>query len=504
MDISLRKSKTKASSPQLYAAVDLGSNSFHMVVVSVAKGHVQIINRIKQKVRLASGLDDENMLDDDSMQRGWQCLAMFAERLQDIDSENIRIVATATIRLANNAESFIQEAERILNHSIRVISGEEEAKQIYRGVAYTSVSQGNTLVIDIGGASTEVVVGNGLEPLDLVSLNMGCVTYMDRYFPDGKLTKKAFNNAIKAAKEMLKPVLKQFVVFNWEQCLGASGTPQAIDEMLTAQGLNDHIRLPHLLRFKEDCCSCKHIDKLALVGLHEHRRSIFPSGLAILIALFESLKIDAMQISGGALREGIIYNMLEERHPLRERVQTLEQLVERFHIDQQQANRVKNLSLHFLQQLQIPNPPGFDLKVVLEVAAMLHEIGLQIEYKKHHLHGAYILQNLPLIGFNRQQQDCIRILVKNHRENIDTESLQTLFPELRQGLSVLIRIIRLADLLCVRRKDDVLPNIQLSWKDALLKVEFPENWLVQHPLIHAELTAEKLMQAEVSWHFQFS
>ncbi|MCY7295700.1 Ppx/GppA phosphatase family protein [Alteromonas sp. a30] len=503
MDISLRQPQLKVT-PDLYAAVDLGSNSFHMVVVSVAKGHVQIINRIKQKVRLASGLDKNNNLDDASMIRGWQCLAMFAERLQDIPSDNIRIVATATIRLAKNADVFVAEAEKILNHSIRVISGEEEARQIYSGVTYTSVSQGNTLVIDIGGASTEIIIGNGFEPIDLVSLNMGCVTYMERHFPKGKITKKGFDEAIKAAKEMLAPVLPQFTAFSWEHCLGASGTPQALDEMLSAQGINDSIRLEYLQRFKQDCCDCRQIEKLDLVGLHEHRRSIFPSGLAILIALFESLNIESMQISGGALREGIIYNMLEERNPQTGRVQTVEHLVERFFIDVHQANRVKELSLQFFKQLNLQSYYGFDLKVVLEVAAILHEIGLQIEYKKHHLHGAYILQNLPLIGFSRQQQDCIRILVRNHREEMDLQTLSVLSAGLQPNISILIRILRLSNALCVRRKDDVLPSISLSWEQQVLSVLFPKGWLDAHPLISAELESERQFQSKVGWKLHYA
>lgn len=503
MDISLRQPQLKVA-PDLYAAVDLGSNSFHMVVVSVAKGHVQIINRIKQKVRLASGLDKNNNLDEASMIRGWQCLAMFAERLQDIPPDNIRIVATATIRLAKNANVFVAEAEKILKHSVRVISGEEEARQIYSGVTYTSVSQGNTLVIDIGGASTEIIIGNGFEPIDLVSLNMGCVTYMERYFPKGKITKKGFDEAIKAAKVMLGPVLPQFTAFSWSQCLGASGTPQALDEMLSAQGINDAIRLEYLHQFKQGCCDCKYIDNLELVGLHEHRRSIFPSGLAILIALFESLNIEAMQISGGALREGIIYNMLEERNPQTGRVQTVEQLVERFHIDVHQANRVKELSLQFLKQLNLKSHYGFDLRVVLEVAAILHEIGLQIEYKKHHLHGAYILENLPLIGFSRQQQDCIRILVRNHREELDLQTLSVLSAGLQPSITVLIRILRLADALCVRRKDDILPKMTLTWEKQVLSLQFPKGWLNAHPLISAELEAEKNLVKKVGWKLQYS
>lgn len=498
-----RVSATTQLSPHLYAAIDLGSNSFHMMVVSVSKGHVQIINRLKQKVRLASGLNDALELDQQSMERGWQCLSMFAERLQDIPTENIQIVATATLRLAKNADTFVTKASSILGHSVKVITGEEEASHIYRGVAYTSASQSNTLVIDIGGASTEIIAGNDLEPIDLVSLDMGCVTYMDRYFPKGKLTKKAFQNAIDAAKAELQPVLKYFKAFNWEQCLGASGTPQAISEIMNAQGANDAIRLSYLGAYRKQCCDCLDMDHLEITGLQETRKAIFPAGLAILIAIFEMLDIETMQLSGGALREGLIYGMLEERHETNDRVETVDGLIERFHIDVQQANRVRSLALNLLHQTNLKAPSGFDPEVVLKVAALLHEIGLHIEFKKHHLHGAYILQNLPLIGFNKQQQDCIRLLIQNHRQAFDLTAIDQLAPELRNSMHQLTRIIRLADLLCVRRKDDVLPKIELQWNEQKMRVNFPKNWLKEHPLIRAELENEKGFQKQVGWKLEF-
>ncbi|MBU1436539.1 MAG: guanosine-5'-triphosphate,3'-diphosphate pyrophosphatase, partial [Gammaproteobacteria bacterium] len=230
----------------IYAVIDLGSNSFHMLMVKVVGGSVQVIGRVKRKVRLAAGLNDSLVLSKKAMNRGWECLALFAERLQDIPASNIRIVGTATLRLARNVKTFLTEAEKILGHHIDVISGEEEARLIYLGVAHTSNCDSNRLVIDIGGASTEVVVGAGFEPLLLASLNMGCVTYLDRYFADGLLTEDNFNAAIAAAEAEVETIAQQFIASGWQISVGASGTVQAMQEILVAQGQDEVITLNRL------------------------------------------------------------------------------------------------------------------------------------------------------------------------------------------------------------------------------------------------------------------
>ncbi|HAX26648.1 MAG TPA: guanosine-5'-triphosphate,3'-diphosphate pyrophosphatase, partial [Alteromonas macleodii] len=336
---------------EYYAAVDLGSNSFHMVIVHVVNGSVQIIGKIKQKVRLAAGLDDELALDDVSMERGWQCLQVFSERLQDIPPSNIKIVATATLRLATNAHVFIRKAEEILNHKLEVISGEEEARQIYLGVAYTSANQGNSLVIDIGGASTEIIIGNDMQPIHLKSLDMGCVTFMERYFTGGTITENNFDNAKQAAHALIADVSSAFLCFDWENCLGASGTPQAITEILVAQGISDAIRLDYLYHLEKQCIECGSIKTLDIDGLEDNRKAIFPSGLAILISLFEALNIKHMNISGGALREGLIYGMLDNVTENDRRQQTLNQAKHRYHVDASHANSVSHVALTLCHQL---------------------------------------------------------------------------------------------------------------------------------------------------------
>ncbi|MGB0924034.1 MAG: guanosine-5'-triphosphate,3'-diphosphate pyrophosphatase, partial [Pseudoalteromonas shioyasakiensis] len=236
----------------VFAVIDLGSNSFHMLIAKHIAGGVHTIGRVKRKVRLAAGLDENNTLSSDAMQRGWECLALFAERLQDIPKQNISIVATATLRLATNAQEFKTQAEKILNHKINIISGELEARTIYKGVAHTSACQGKQLVIDIGGASTEVVIGKGFEALLYKSLDMGCVTYLERYFQNGLLSESNFDNAISAAHKVIAPIKSQYIETGWELAIGASGTVQAIQEILAATGQTDLLSLEKLQHIKAE------------------------------------------------------------------------------------------------------------------------------------------------------------------------------------------------------------------------------------------------------------
>ncbi|MFC7005631.1 guanosine-5'-triphosphate,3'-diphosphate pyrophosphatase [Bowmanella sp. JS7-9] len=491
---------------EYYAAIDLGSNSFHMVVIKVVAGSVHIVGKVKQKIRLAAGLDENMNLDEASMQRGWECLEAFSEWLADIPKQNQRVVATATLRLARNAEEFIARGRYILGCDINVISGEEEARQIYLGVAYTSQTLGHTLVIDIGGASTEIVVGEGFDPKQLTSLNMGCVTYLERYFSDGLLSQSNFDAAIAAAKENIQPVAEMFLPYDWQQCMGASGTPQAIVEILVSQGINDSIRLSYLHELMQQCISIGRHKDLNIEGLDESRKQPFPSGLAILIALFECLNIDEMQISGGALREGLIYGMLETREQHNVRVQTINSITQRFDIDACQAERVEELAKALFKQ--VPKSfwlAGFDACGVLDAAARLHEIGTHIEYKNSHLHGAYILNYLDMPGFTRLQRDVIRDLVHNYRQSIDVKLLNGYQPRIRNSLTLLTRLLRVAVILCIRRSGQRVPVPKLSLEgDGTLQLQFEAGWLARHPLIRIELANEAWLQHRAGWIMQVS
>ncbi len=297
------------NSTSLYAAIDLGSNSFHMLVVREAAGSIQTLTRIKRKVRLAAGLNNDNHLSAEAMERGWQCLRLFAERLQDIPQPQIRVVATATLRLAVNAGEFIAKAQTILGCPVQVISGEEEARLIYQGVAHTTGGADQRLVVDIGGASTELVTGTGAQTTSLFSLSMGCVTWLERYFSDRNLAQENFDDAEKAARDVLRPVADELRFHGWKVCVGASGTVQALQEIMMAQGMDERITLAKLQQLKQRAIQCGRLEELEIEGLTLERALVFPSGLAILIAIFTELNIQSMTLAGGALREGLVYGM---------------------------------------------------------------------------------------------------------------------------------------------------------------------------------------------------
>lgn len=335
------------SSSTLYAAIDLGSNSFHMLVVREVAGSIQTLARIKRKVRLAAGLDQNNHLSHEAMQRGWQCLRLFSERLQDIPREQIRVVATATLRLASNADEFLQAAEQILGCPVQVISGEEEARLIYHGVAHTTGGPDRRLVVDIGGGSTELVTGTGAQASQLYSLSMGCVTWLERYFSDRNLGQENFERAEQAAREMVRPIAPQLRQQGWQICVGASGTVQALQEIMVAQGMDERITLPKLRQLKQRAIQCGKLEELEIEGLTLERALVFPSGLSILLAIFQELGIESMMLAGGALREGLVYGMLHLPVEQDIRIRTIRNLQRRYLIDTEQAERVSQLAANF-------------------------------------------------------------------------------------------------------------------------------------------------------------
>ncbi|MGO2290769.1 guanosine-5'-triphosphate,3'-diphosphate diphosphatase [Pseudoalteromonas sp.] len=485
----------------VYAVIDLGSNSFHMLIAKSIAGGLQTIGRVKRKVRLAAGLNNENVLSYEAMQRGWECLALFVERLQDIPKKNITIVATATLRLATNADVFKQKAEQILGHKINVISGELEARIIYKGVAHTSSCVGRQLVIDIGGASTEVVIGKGFSALHYKSLNIGCVTYLERYFKDYKLNEANYNAAIKAARLVIDDIAADYKIAGWEVASGASGTVQAIQEIMIAQNLSDSLTLKKLQTIKAQSIEYQTINDLDLPGLSEERRLVFVSGLAILIALFESLEIERMGLAGGALREGVLYSMIPEFHNHDIRKRTVDAFMSRYHVDQKQADRVAELSLQLAEKVNeqwgIAAAEGLPL---LKAVAQLHEVGLLIEYKQYQQHTAYILENTDMPGFSQSEHKLIVAIAKAHRADMQ----KGIFSELGNNAELsqqITRLLRIAVILSMRRQNDVLPKLDLTVSNEALVLSFEGDWLKSHPLMASELQQEAKQQAKVGWKF---
>lgn len=505
----------------LYAAIDLGSNSFHMLVVHEVAGASRTLAKIKRKVRLAAGLQEDGNLDDAAMQRGWDCLQLFAEQLQDIPANHIRIVGTATLRIARNINVFLEQAQVILGHPIRVISGEEEAALIYEGVAWTSSGTGRRLAIDIGGASTELVIGEATSALLLNSLDMGCVTWLRRYFADGLLSQSNFEQAIAAARQVLTPVAGAYLKLGWQGCIGASGTIQAIQEIMISQGADERITLAKLHVLKQDAIACQRLDTLNLPGLQADRVSVFPSGLAILIALFDMLAIDDMVLAGGALREGLMYGMLGQRQDCDARERSANSVISRYQLDRTQAERVRNTALNALSQLihqqkaelqaaeqrtvtpselDSESEQGLDQELdcaMLGWAALLYELGLCIEYKRAPEHAAYIISHIDLPGFTAAQKQLLAALLLNQRDDFQLAALEQQSAIDTEQAILLARLLRISIILCLRRTRGTVPEFQISAQGSQLTLTLPTNWSQTHHLRASELQQEAQRQTEL-------
>jgi exopolyphosphatase/guanosine-5'-triphosphate,3'-diphosphate pyrophosphatase len=476
----------------LYAVIDLGSNSFHMLIARLIADSVQTVDKVKRKVRLASGLNENNLLNQEAIARGIECLAFFAERLQDIPASNIRIVATATLRIATNANDFLQQAEKTLNHKINLLSGVQEAEQIYLGVAHTSCSAKQRLVLDIGGASTEIIVGEGFTSKKVCSLNIGCVTFKKYFFSDNQLNNTNFNKAIAAAKSTLVSIVDDYKKIGWQSVLSGSGTMQALAEIQQFQHKPAIIDLDFLQQIKQQIIACKTIDNLKINGLASDRKPVFASGIAILIALFESLAIKQLQLSSGAIREGLLYEMLPNMRAITIRSRTIKALEERFHIDNHHNQRINTQAQALYQQLApIWQLTSNNDRQLLSASCLLHEIGLLLEYKHHQHHGAYILSQADLPGFDQADRQLLVALVRNYKGDIEKNLLNEQSATSTQNAYYLLAILRLAVILCRRRGDDILPNYQVSSNNNIIELSLPTKWLQQHPLICDELKQEQ-------------
>ncbi len=487
------------SASSLYAAIDLGSNSFHMLVVREVSGSIQTVARIKRKVRLAAGLDKNNHLSAEAMTRGWECLKLFSEQLQDIPSEQIRVVATATLRLAANAAEFLFTAQQILGCPVNVISGEEEARLIYQGVAHTTGGSDKRLVVDIGGGSTELATGDGSHASVLFSLSMGCVTWLERFFSDRHLAQENFAAAELAAREMLRAVVAPLRAHGWEACVGASGTVQALQEIMVAQGMDERITLSKLQQLKQRAIQCGKLEELEIEGLTLERALVFPSGLSILIAVFQELGIESMTLAGGALREGLVYGMLHLPVDRDIRSRTLQNVQRRFSIDVDQAARVRQLADVFFRQVSGAWKLDQRCRELLLSASAIHEIGLSVDFRQAPQHAAYLVRHLDLPGFTPAQKKLLACLLQNQSGSIDLALLtqqNALPPRLAERLC---RLLRLAILFSSRRRDDTLPAVRLQASDDELRLSLPSGWLAAHPLRAELLEQESHYQSYVHW-----
>ncbi|WP_034918588.1 guanosine-5'-triphosphate,3'-diphosphate diphosphatase [Erwinia sp. 9145] len=483
----------------LYAAIDLGSNSFHMLVVREVAGNIQTVARIKRKVRLAAGLNSDSHLSDEAMARGWHCLRLFSEQLQDIPSGQIRVVATATLRLATNAADFLDKAQQILGCPVNVITGEEEARLIYQGVAHTTGGSDKRLVVDIGGGSTELVTGSGAQTTSLFSLSMGCVTWLERYFADRHLGQENFEQAEQAARAMIRPVADKLCEHGWQVCVGASGTVQALQEIMMAQGMDERITLAKLQQLKQRAIQCGKLEELEIEGLTLERALVFPSGLSILIAIFTELNINSMTLAGGALREGLVYGMLHLPVDRDIRSRTLHNIQRRFAIDVEQAERVRQLAESFTRQVSQSWKLDERCRELLDSACLIHEIGLSVDFRQAPQHAAYLIRHLDLPGFTPAQKKLLATLLQNQINGIDLALLAQQNAVPPRMAERLCRLLRLAIIFSSRRRDDTLPAVRLHADDDTLSITLPADWMEAHPLRAELLEQECHWQSYVHW-----
>ncbi len=477
----------------MLAAVDLGSNSFHMLVARLTHGQLTVIDRLREMVRLAAGLDAGNRLDDASRARALECLSRFGERIRDMQAGQVRVVGTNTLRKARGVDRFLEEAETLLGHPVEIISGIEEARLIYLGVSHSLPSiAGEQICVDIGGGSTEIIRGKGYEPKQMESLYLGCVSLSTQYFPSGKLSARKFEKARLAARLELEPVKARFVDPPVDRFIGASGTIRAAATVGQQLGLwSEGITCEGLERLVARMVDAGRVERLELPGLSEQRRPVFPGGVAILAEVLDALNIDCMQVADGALREGILYDLLGRLTDEDARVRTVRAMEARFHVDTAQAARVEATAMRLFDQVVDDwKLTGDENRLALGWAARLHEVGLDIAHSQYHRHGAYLLENADMPGFTREEQRVLARLVGTHRRSFSRSAFDDLPRRRARAVLRMAVLLRLAVLLNRSRTDTEPAPLRVRVEGKRIGVSAPVGWLTANPLTRAGLEAE--------------
>ena len=495
-------SPSEIAQPEIIAAVDLGSNSFHMIVGELRHGQLAVLDRIRETVRLAEGLSDKGDISPDARKRALDCLGRFGERLRDMHANSVRAGGTSTIRRAREDTGFMVEAESALGHPIEIVSGIEEARLIYNGVTHSlPPTEGLRLVMDIGGGSTELILGQGPQPRALESLHMGCVSMTERFFPNGKITRAGFKKARTAAQLELRPVKAFFRDAADVEAIGTSGTIRATETVARELGISEGgLTLGHVEGLIDKVLEYESTADLVLNGLSERRAQVWPGGLSILAELLHVLNIEQLHISDGALREGLLYDLLGRLQHEDARERTVKAMMSRYNVDTSQAERVANTAAELYTQCKAEW--GFSKQIagkVLDWASRLHEIGLDISHDGYQRHGAYIAEYADMPGFPRAEQRFLAGLIGGQRHRISRSSFNVLPVDWQEPALRLLILLRLAVLLNRSRKEAEQPPISIFVRDNRIDLSFDASWLAENPLTIADLEREREFLEQVGY-----
>lgn len=485
----------------LLAAVDLGSNSFRLEIGRYEGGHIQRVEYHKETVRQGAGLDAERRLKADAMQRGWDCLARFAERLAGFAPQQVRAVATQTLREARNRDEFLERANAVLGHAIELVSGPEEARLIYQGVSHLlPQSYEKRLVIDIGGRSTELILGQQYRAQDVASFRVGSVSWSAQYFADGSLTASAFQKAQIAARAVLDEALQIYRPERWERAYGSSGTVGAVGEILATSGrAAGQIRRQDLDWLLQQLLRAGHCNRVELPGLKDDRRPVIGGGVSVLRAVMESLRVDTLHVAQGALRQGALYDLIDRESPhTDQRGATVTGLQQRFAVDAAQAERVAHTAGALFAQ--VAPAASADAARELGWAARLHEIGQRIAHSGYHRHGAYILEHADAPGFAQPELQRLGLLLRAHRGKLRKLDIDWQQPQLALQLASL----RLAVALCHARRAPDLAGLRLRQSGQGLHLQLPDGWADRYPQSAYLLREECLDWQRTPWALELA
>jgi exopolyphosphatase/guanosine-5'-triphosphate,3'-diphosphate pyrophosphatase len=484
------------------AAIDLGSNSFHMVVARLQDNQLQTIDAIKEMVRLAAGLDNNNILSDKKREEALECLRRFGQRIKDLPLENVAAVGTNTLRKARNSASFLAEAELALGFPINIVAGREEARLVYQGVAHSlAQTEDYRLVIDIGGGSTEFIIGKAYDPVMMESINMGCVNFTHKWFADGTITEELIQSAIIDGRRKLEWISDEYLEHGWQECIGSSGTIKTIARILSENyqtgGVIDY---PHMKKLCDLFVTTGHVDHIILPGLSEKRAPVIIGGLCVLMAAFEELQIESMQASDGALREGLLNDMFESYRGHDVRMDTVRDLVQRYHIDVAQSARIRTSSVQMYDQLE--QEQDENLRLLLMWASQLHEIGLFISHTNYPSHSGYIVEQSDMPGFSREIQNTLGLLLRLQRGKLRPELIEAL-PRRQQGIELVIVLLRIAIILERSRDWDVTRKLNIKLDGHNIRLKFAKKYLKNHPLTKGDLQQEIQEVAKIGFELSF-